>query len=62
MIDVYNWTRNLAMRIAMGRCSALTPTSARAHETATEFERGLSFHGEEYVLQRWSDPAPLVRG
>ncbi len=51
VIDVYEWTRNLAMRIAMRALFGFDPDSGRAHETATEFERGLSFHGEEYVLQ-----------
>jgi cytochrome P450 len=51
VIDVYHWTRDLAMRIAMRALFGFDPDSARAHETATEFERGLAFHGEEFVLQ-----------
>lgn len=51
LIDIYEWTRNLAMRIAMRALFGFDPDSGRAHETASEFERGLSFHGEEYALQ-----------
>ena len=62
VLDIYNWTRNLAMRIAMGALFGFDPDSARAHETATEFERGLSFHGEEFVLQRMVGPGtPYAR-
>jgi cytochrome P450 len=51
VIDVYGWTRNLAMRIAMRALFGFDPDSAHAHETVSEFERGLSFHGEEYIWQ-----------
>jgi cytochrome P450 len=39
------------MRIAMRALFGFDPDSARAHETAEQFERGLSFHGREFVLQ-----------
>ena len=51
VIDIYDWTRELAMRVAMRALFGFDPDSARAHETVSEFERGLSFHGEEFVLQ-----------
>jgi cytochrome P450 len=50
------------MRIAMRALFGFDPDSARAAETATEFERGLSFHGEEFVLQLMVGPGtPLAR-
>jgi cytochrome P450 len=51
VIDVYGWTRDLAMRIAMRALFGFDPDSGRAGEIAEEFERGLSFHGREFVLQ-----------
>lgn len=51
VLDVYRWARELAMRIAMRALFGFDPDSAHAHETATEFERGLSFHGAEFILQ-----------
>jgi cytochrome P450 len=50
-IDIFHWTRELAMRIAMQALFGFDADSARAGETATHFEEGLSFHGAEFVLQ-----------
>ena len=50
-IDIFHWTRELAMRIAMQALFGFDPDSARAGETATHFEEGLSFHGAEFVAQ-----------
>ncbi len=50
-IDIYHWTRELAMRIAMQALFGFDPGSARAGETAAVFEEGLSFHGREFILQ-----------
>jgi cytochrome P450 len=64
-IDVFHWTRELAMRIAMGALFGFDPDSARAGETAMHFEQGLAFHGAEFVLQLMVGPgtpyAKLVR-
>ncbi len=64
-IDVFHWTRELAMRIAMRALFGFDPDSARAGETAMHFEQGLSFHGAEFVLQLMVGPgtpyAKLVR-
>lgn len=51
VLDVYGWTRALAMRIAMSALFGFNPDSARATETARQFERGLAFHGREFILQ-----------
>jgi cytochrome P450 len=51
VLDVYGWTRDLAMRIAMRALFGFDPDSGRAGEIAAEFERGLSFHGREFILQ-----------
>ena len=50
-IDIFHWTRELAMRIAMQALFGFDSDSARAGETAAHFEDGLSFHGAEYVAQ-----------
>ncbi|MBA2523487.1 MAG: cytochrome P450, partial [Solirubrobacterales bacterium] len=49
--DVYHWTRDLAMRIAMRALFGFDPDSGHAHEIATAFESGLSFHGREFPMQ-----------
>lgn len=50
-VDVYHWTRDLAMRIAMRALFGFDPESGRASELAATFESGLDFHGREYMLQ-----------
>lgn len=49
--NVYEWTRELAMRVAMRALFGFDPDSAKAGETAAHFEEGLSFHGREFFLQ-----------
>jgi cytochrome P450 len=64
-IDLFHWTRELAMRIAMQALFGFDPDSARAGETAMHFEEGLAFHGAEFVAQLLVGPgtpyAKLVR-
>jgi cytochrome P450 len=61
-VDLYDWTRHLAMRIAMRALFGLDPDATGGHDIAREFERGLSFHGEEFVLQVLRGPgAPFER-
>jgi cytochrome P450 len=55
-LDVYHWTRDVAMRVAMRALFGFDPDSAHASETAEEFERGLSFHGREFILQALVGP------
>ena len=61
-VDLYDWTRHLAMCIAMRALFGLDPDATGGHDIAHEFERGLSFHGEEFVLQVLRGPgAPFQR-
>ena len=61
-VDLYEWTRDLAMRIAMRALFGFDPDSGRAHEIASRFESGLGFHGREFVLQLMVGPGtPLAR-
>jgi len=51
-IDLNGWTRQLALRIAMRALFGLDPDASRADlDAAHEFERGLAFHGRDYLLQ-----------
>ena len=61
-VDLYEWTRDLAMRIAMRALFGFDPDSGRAHEIASHFESGLGFHGREFVLQLLVGPGtPLAK-
>jgi retinoid hydroxylase len=50
-VDLYHWTRALAMRIAMRALFGLDPDSepARGTDAAALFERALSFYATEYT-------------
>jgi cytochrome P450 len=51
-LDLYHWTRELALRIAMRALFGIDPESARGHaDAAQEFENALSFWSKDYVLQ-----------
>ena len=50
-VDLYGWTRDLAMRIAMRALFGFDPDSGRSHEIAARFESGLGFHGREFPMQ-----------
>ncbi len=51
-VDVYAWSRGLAMRIAMRALLGLDPDDAdRGALAADHFERALSFYGTEYPLR-----------
>jgi cytochrome P450 len=52
-IDLYAWTRHLAMRVAMRALFGLDPdgTQARAIDAAGLFEEALSFYSSEYLLR-----------
>ena len=61
-VDLYDWSRHVAMRVAMRALFGLDPDATGGHDVAEEFERGLSFHGEEFVLQVLRGPgAPFER-
>lgn len=52
ILDVYDWTRGLAMRIAMRALLGLDPDDGNTGATAArEFERALHFFGTEYALR-----------
>ena len=56
VVDVYDWMRNLAMRIAMRALLGLDPDEAGKGAAAAEhFERALGFYGIDFGLR-------LVRG
>jgi cytochrome P450 len=56
VVDVYDWMRNLAMRIAMRALLGLDPDEAGKGAAAAEhFERALGYYGIDYGLR-------LVRG
>jgi cytochrome P450 len=60
--DAYEWTRDLAMRIAMRALFGFDPDSGRSHEIASTFESGLSFHGREFPMQLLVGPgSPYAR-
>jgi cytochrome P450 len=52
-IDIYDWTRRLALRVAMRALFGLDPDRAKAGglNAAGEFEAALSFYGRDYLLQ-----------
>lgn len=63
-VDVYAWTRHLALRIAMRALFGVDPDGpqARSIDAAELFEQALSFYASEYVLRVLKGPGtPLSR-
>jgi cytochrome P450 len=58
VVDVYDWTRRLALRVAMRALFGLDPDRAKAGglNAAGEFEAALSFYGRDYLLQLLRGP------
>src|SRR6478672_9965564 len=57
VVDVYDWMRNLAMRIAMRALLGLDPDEAGKGASAAEhFERALGFYGIDYGLRLLRGP------
>jgi cytochrome P450 len=57
IVDVYEWMRNLAMRIAMRALLGLDPDDAgHGAAAATHFERALGFYGIDYPLRLLRGP------
>jgi cytochrome P450 len=57
IVDVYEWMRRLAMRIAMRALLGLDPDDGgHGAEAAEYFERALSFYGTEYHLRLLRGP------
>jgi retinoid hydroxylase len=56
-VDVYDWMRNLAMRIAMRALLGLDPDEAGKGAAAAEhFERALAYYGIDYPLRLLRGP------
>ena len=61
-IDLYAWTRTLAMRIAMRALFGLDPDRVREIDAAAEFHRALAFYGNDYWMQVARGPgSPFAR-
>jgi cytochrome P450 len=62
-VDVYRWTRQVALRVAMRALFGLDPDDKpSALDPAHEFERALAFYGEDYWLQVLRGPrTPFAR-
>ena len=61
-VDLYHWTRDLAMRIAMQALFGFDPDSSHATEVAETFESALGFYGREYPVQLLFGPATPYSG
>ncbi|HMJ35716.1 MAG TPA: cytochrome P450 [Baekduia sp.] len=56
-IDLYHWTRELALRIAMRALFGLDPDHTRGQiDAAQEFENALSFWSKDYIFQIMRGP------
>src|SRR3954469_17869479 len=51
VIDLYAWTRRLALRVAMRALFGLDPDGPLARDAATDFEHALGFWERDYFLQ-----------
>jgi cytochrome P450 len=62
-IDVYHWSRGVALRVAMRALFGLDPDDKPDDlDPAREFERALAFYGEDYWLQVLRGPhTPFAR-
>jgi cytochrome P450 len=61
-VEVYGTAREVAMRVAMRALFGLDPDAMHATDVAREFERGLSFYGEDLVLWLLRGPrTPFAR-
>jgi len=49
-VEVYEWARQLGMRVAMRALFGFDADTQQAGELAREFERGLSFYGKDLAL------------
>jgi len=56
-VDLYDWTRELALRIAMRALFGIDPDAARGRaDAAQEFENALSFWSKDYIFQLMRGP------
>jgi cytochrome P450 len=64
VVDVYDWTRRVALRVAMRALFGFDPDTARAGgvNAAHEFESALSFYAHDFLLQILRGPfTPFAR-
>jgi cytochrome P450 len=64
VVDVYHWTRSVALRVAMRALFGFDPDVARAGglNAAEEFESALSFYAHDFLLQMLRGPlTPFAR-
>jgi cytochrome P450 len=55
-VDLYHWTRPLALRIAMRALLGFDPDRGEDLHAADEFEEALAFWGRDYLLQTMRGP------
>jgi cytochrome P450 len=62
-LDVYDWVRHLALRVAMRALLGIDPDSrADGHDPAREWEAALSYYGRDLVVQAFRGPGtPFAR-
>jgi cytochrome P450 len=61
-VDLYDWTRHLALRIAMRALFGLDPDRAsRRFDAARAFEQALGFYARDYFLQTLRGPGTPYR-
>jgi cytochrome P450 len=61
-VDLYHWTRALALRIAMRALLGFDPDRGEDLHAADEFEEALAFWGTDYLLQTLRGPfSPFSR-
>ena len=53
VVDIYDWTRRVALRVALRALFGIDPDTARAGglNAAAEFESALSFYARDYLWQ-----------
>ena len=62
VVDIYRWTRRLALRIALRALLGIDATAGREATLAEAFEASLAIHGEPVLLQMLPAPrTPLAR-
>jgi cytochrome P450 len=62
VLEIYHWTRELALRIALRGLLGLDVTGGREQPIARAFEESLAIHGEPVLLQMLPAPGtPLAR-
>ncbi len=61
-LDLYAWTRRVALRIAMRALFGLDPDKQRDLDAAAEFQHALDFYGNDYWMQVARGPgSPFAR-